>query len=236
MSHDEVVDRDGLLEFLHGRHRWVLSTTRSDGRPQMSLVTGGTSADGRLVISTYPERAKARNARRDPRVSVAVLGDEFNSAWVQVDGTAEVLDMPEAADAFVEYYRSISGEHPDWDEYVAGDGRTGQVPHRDHPDALEPGQHRRLPAVPVRVGHVRVGRVRMVRRPASALRAGRATGGRSPARDGRGSGGPAPAPAERGWIVHDQVMRHPLPTGSNSHAPSTLTASGFNGPSTSVSS
>jgi PPOX class probable F420-dependent enzyme len=126
MSHDEVVDRAGLTDFLRGRHRWVLSTTRADLRPQMSLVTGGTRGDGSLVISTYPERAKARNARRDPRVSVAVLGEEFNSAWVQVDGNAEVLDMPDAADAFVEYYRAISGEHPDWEEYVRAMAEQGK--------------------------------------------------------------------------------------------------------------
>jgi PPOX class probable F420-dependent enzyme len=117
MSSDVEVDREGLAEFVAGKHRWVLATTRSDGRPQMSLVSGGMTADGRLAISTYPERVKARNARRDPLVSVAVMGSEFDGAWVQIDGTAEVLDMPEAADAFVEYYRSISGEHPDWDEY-----------------------------------------------------------------------------------------------------------------------
>ena len=83
----------------------------------MSLVTGGMIADGRLAISTYPERVKAKNARRNPHVSVAVMGEEFDDAWVQIDGEAEVLDLPEAGDAFVEYYRSISGEHPDWDEY-----------------------------------------------------------------------------------------------------------------------
>ncbi len=112
-----TVDRAGLAEFLADHHRWVLATTRTDGRPQLSLVTGGTTPDGELVISTYPERAKARNVRRDPAVSVAVMGDEFNDAWVQIDGDARVLDLPEAGDAFVEYYRSISGEHPDWDEY-----------------------------------------------------------------------------------------------------------------------
>ena len=115
---DVALDRDDLARHLRGRHRWVLATTRGDGRPQMSLVTGGMTGDGRLAISTYPERAKARNARRDPRVSVAVMGEEFNDAWVQIDGDAEVLDLPEAHDAFVEYYRCISGEHPDWDEYV----------------------------------------------------------------------------------------------------------------------
>ncbi len=112
-----VVDADGLAEFLAGKHHWVLSTTRRDGRPQMSLVTGGMMADGRLAISTYPERVKARNARRNPLVSVAVMGDEFNAAWVQIDGTAEVIDMPEASDVLVEYYRCISGEHPEWEEY-----------------------------------------------------------------------------------------------------------------------
>ena len=114
---DDELERADLAEHLAGRHRWVLATTRSDGRPQMSLVSGGMIADGRLAIATYPQRAKAKNARRNTHVSVAVMGEEFDDAWVQIDGDAEVLDMPEAADAFVEYFRSISGEHPDWDEY-----------------------------------------------------------------------------------------------------------------------
>jgi len=71
------------------------------------------------VISTYPERAKTANARRTPAVSVVVLSDDFGGAWVQVDGTAEVLDLPEALEPLVEYFRCISGEHPDWDEYRA---------------------------------------------------------------------------------------------------------------------
>ncbi|WP_286928706.1 MULTISPECIES: PPOX class F420-dependent oxidoreductase [Aeromicrobium] len=111
------VDLDELLEFVRPRHRFILITHRADGRPQASPVTGGVDDAGRLVVSTYPERAKTRNARRDERVSVVVLSDEWNDAWVQVDGTAEVLDVPEALDAFVEYFRNISGEHPDWDEY-----------------------------------------------------------------------------------------------------------------------
>ncbi|TDD66640.1 PPOX class F420-dependent oxidoreductase [Actinomadura darangshiensis] len=111
------VDRSELLEFLRPRHHAVLSTVRSDGRPQMSPVTCGVDDGGRIVISTYPERAKARNARRDARVSVCVLSDEFNGPYVQADGTAEVIDMPDAADALVGYYRCIAGEHPDWDEY-----------------------------------------------------------------------------------------------------------------------
>ncbi len=116
-SSNVEVDRDGLAAFLADKHQWVLATTRADGRPQMSLVSGGMTADGLLAISTYPSRAKAKNARRDPAVSVVALGSAFNDEWVQIDGQARVLDMPEAAEAFVEYYRCISGEHPDWDEY-----------------------------------------------------------------------------------------------------------------------
>ena len=112
-----TVDRDRLLEFLRPRHRALLMTTRRDGRPQASPNTCGVDTGGRIVISTYPERAKTRNARRDPRVSVCVLSDDFGGPWVQVDGTAEVLDLPEALEPLVEYFRCISGEHPDWDEY-----------------------------------------------------------------------------------------------------------------------
>jgi PPOX class probable F420-dependent enzyme len=117
MSSDTVVDRAGLDQFVAGRHRWVLSTTRADGRPQMSLVTGGVIPSGHLAIATYPERVKARNARRNPLVSVGVMGDQFNDAWVQIDGTARVIDMPAATEPLVEYFRAISGEHSDWDDY-----------------------------------------------------------------------------------------------------------------------
>jgi PPOX class probable F420-dependent enzyme len=111
------VGRDELLEFLRPRHHAILMTTRTDGRPQASPNTCGVDTEGRIVISTYPERAKAANARRDPRVSVCVLSDDFGGPWVQVDGVAEVLDLPEALEPLVEYFRVISGEHPDWDEY-----------------------------------------------------------------------------------------------------------------------
>jgi PPOX class probable F420-dependent enzyme len=117
MSANTTVDADGLAEFVTDRHRWVLATTRSDGRPQMSLVTGGMIPSGQLAIATYPERVKARNVRRNPSVSVGVMGEKFNDSWMQIDGVAEVIDMPAAGEALVEYFRSISGEHSDWDEY-----------------------------------------------------------------------------------------------------------------------
>ena len=112
-----AVDREGMLEFIRPRHRMLVATTRADGRPQMSPVTGGLDAEGRIVISTYPGRAKTRNAERRPSTSVLVLSDEWDDAWIQVDGDAEVLHMPEAAEGLVDYFRGISGEHPDWQEY-----------------------------------------------------------------------------------------------------------------------
>ncbi len=115
-----TVSREALLDFARPRHHIVLTTTRRDGTPQLSPVTGGVDDEGRFVVSSYPERAKSRNARRHPEVSVLVLSDDFGGAWVQVDGRCEVLDVtqsPAALDAFVDYYRCIAGEHPDWDEY-----------------------------------------------------------------------------------------------------------------------
>ena len=111
------VELDALLDFVRPRHNLVLIARKADGSAQASPVTGGVDALGRVVISTYPDRAKVHNLRRDPRCSVLVLSDDFGGAWVQLDGAAEVIDVPESVEPLVEYYRSISGEHPDWTEY-----------------------------------------------------------------------------------------------------------------------
>ena len=95
----------------------VLTTFRADGAPQSSPVTGGVDADGRLVIASYPQRAKSVNIRRNPKASVMVLSDEFGGAYVQLDGDAEVIVVPEATELLVDYYRVIAGEHPDWQDY-----------------------------------------------------------------------------------------------------------------------
>ena len=113
------VERAQLLDFLRTRHNGVLVTTRRDGSPQLSPVTYGVDAEGRVVVSTYPERAKVANLRRNPTASLMSVGADFGDAWVQVDGTAEVIDLPEAVEPLVDYFRAISGEHPDWDEYRA---------------------------------------------------------------------------------------------------------------------
>jgi PPOX class probable F420-dependent enzyme len=111
------VEREELLEFLRPRHKVVLLTTRSDGSVQGSPVTAGVDAEGLIVVSTYPERAKARNVARTGTASVVVLSDEWNGPWVQVDGEAELITLPEAVEPLVDYFRAISGEHPDWEEY-----------------------------------------------------------------------------------------------------------------------
>ncbi|MGA9748197.1 MAG: PPOX class F420-dependent oxidoreductase [Nocardioides sp.] len=113
------VDREQLLDFARTRHQLTLVTTRRNGRPQMSPVSGGVDDSGRIVIATYPDRAKAVNLRREPAVSVLVHSDAWDGPYVQVDGTAEVLDMPsqDAEDGLVEYFRCIAGEHSDWEEY-----------------------------------------------------------------------------------------------------------------------
>ncbi|MFC9427224.1 PPOX class F420-dependent oxidoreductase [Streptomyces sp. NPDC056987] len=133
-----TVDLAGLLEFVRPRHRAILLTTRADGRPQGSPLSCGVDDSGRIVVSTYPERAKTRNAKRDERVSVIVLSDDWNGPWVQVDGTAEVIDCPESVEPLVEYYRNIAGEHPDWDEYRAAMVKQGKSIIRVTPERWGP--------------------------------------------------------------------------------------------------
>lgn len=121
------VAQDELLDFIRARHRGILATTRLDGRPQLSPVTMGVDDEARIVVSTYPERVKTRNARRSALGSMCVLSDEFNGEWVQVDGGIEVVEQPQAIEALVDYYRCISGEHPDWGEYRQAMVRQGKV-------------------------------------------------------------------------------------------------------------
>lgn len=113
------VSREQILEFARPRHRALLITYRADGGAQVSPVSCGVDPAGRVLVSTYPQRAKAVNVRRAGRAGVCVMSDDWDGPWAQLDGAAEVLDLPGAAEDFVTYYRSISGEHPDWDEFRA---------------------------------------------------------------------------------------------------------------------
>ncbi|MCK2142443.1 PPOX class F420-dependent oxidoreductase [Streptomyces albidoflavus] len=132
------VGRAELLDFVRPRHRALLLTARADGSPQASPLTCGVDGEGRIVVSTYPERAKTRNAQRNPKVSVVVLSDEWNGPWVQIDGTAEVIDAPDSVEPLVEYFRVISGEHPDWDEYRAAMLKQGKSLIRITPERWGP--------------------------------------------------------------------------------------------------
>ncbi|TWE10207.1 PPOX class F420-dependent oxidoreductase [Rudaeicoccus suwonensis] len=113
----DTVDRAALDEFVRTRHRATLVTRKRSGGLQLSLVTCGLGPDGRILISTYPQRAKVANIRHDARVSLLIQSDGWDDAYVQLDGAAKIIDMPEATEPLVDYFRCISGEHSDWDEY-----------------------------------------------------------------------------------------------------------------------
>ncbi|MGQ0804069.1 MAG: PPOX class F420-dependent oxidoreductase [Actinomycetota bacterium] len=113
------MDLDKAREFIRGHHQAVMATRRKDGSPQLSPVTCGVDGDDKVVVSTRETAMKVKNLQRDPAVSLCVVSDGFYGDWVQVDGRATVVPLPEAMDGLVDYYRSISGEHPDWDDYRA---------------------------------------------------------------------------------------------------------------------
>jgi len=115
------------LTFLEQNHRAVLGTYRTSGNMQLSPIVVAARPDGRLDISSRETAFKVRNLRRDPRVSLCVLNDQFFGQWVQIDGTAEIVSLPEAMDGLVDYYRQLSGEHPDWDDYRAAMTRERRV-------------------------------------------------------------------------------------------------------------
>jgi PPOX class probable F420-dependent enzyme len=128
------------LEFAKSNHRAVLHTHRADGGPQLSPITVGWHPDGVLEISSRETAYKVRNLRRDPRALVCLLNDGFFGAWGFVEGTATLVSLPDAMDGLVEYYRRISGEHPDWDDYRAAMERDRRVLVRVTPERAGPSR------------------------------------------------------------------------------------------------
>lgn len=121
------MDVSAALDVVRNQHRAVLATTRSDGHPQLSPVAAAVLDDG-VVVSSRETAMKVLNLRRRPYASLCVFPDTFfGGTWVQVEGPAEVVSQPEALDLLVEYYRSVSGEHPDWDDYRAAMVREKRV-------------------------------------------------------------------------------------------------------------
>jgi len=126
------------LDFVTANHRGILLTHRSDGRPQMSPIVAGVDSEGHVVVSSRETAYKVRNLRRDPRASVCMFSDGFYGEWVQIDGVAGIISLPEAMDGLVDYYRGLSGEHPDWDEYRAAMREERRVLIRISPERAGP--------------------------------------------------------------------------------------------------
>lgn len=129
------------LAFAAEHHNGVLATTRADGRPQLTPVTVGSHPDGFIEISSRETAFKVRNIRRDPRVTLCVLSDGFLGQFVQVEGTATLVSLPEAMDGLVEYYRRVRGEHPDWEDYRAAMERDQRVLVRISVERAGPDRH-----------------------------------------------------------------------------------------------
>jgi PPOX class probable F420-dependent enzyme len=121
------MDLDEAREVIREQHRAVLATIRTDGTPQMSPVLVALDDEGRVLVSTRETALKVRNLRRDPRLWLCVLPDGFFGRWVQVEGRAEIVSLPDAMDGLVDYYRRVSGEHDDWDDYRAAMRRERRV-------------------------------------------------------------------------------------------------------------
>jgi PPOX class probable F420-dependent enzyme len=121
------MDLDRARDFIRENHRAVMMTLRANGDPQLSPVMCGIDSDGKVALSTREPSMKVKNLRRDPRISMCVLNDGFFGEWIQIDGTAEIVSLPEAMELLVAYYRSLAGEHPDWDEYRASMERERRV-------------------------------------------------------------------------------------------------------------
>jgi PPOX class probable F420-dependent enzyme len=115
------------LEFLRSNPRGVLATYRRDGQAQLSPVIAAVDAENRVVISTREGAIKARNLRRNPRAAFCVLSERFYGAWHTLEGEADILGLPEAMEPLVDYYRRVSGEHPDWQEYREAMARDHRV-------------------------------------------------------------------------------------------------------------
>ena len=121
------MELDRALDFVREHHHAVMLTRRRDGSPQMSPIACNVDAEGRIVVSTRETAMKTTHLRRDPHVVLCVLSDGFFGDWIQVEGVAEIVSLPEAMEPLVDYYRTTSGEHPDWDDYRAAMVRDQRV-------------------------------------------------------------------------------------------------------------
>lgn len=104
--------------FLQQNHRACIAVRQKDGWPQMTLVTPAIDAQGRVIITSRGTTYKVKHIRRDPRVSLLVFGEQYSgSKFVQLHGTAELIELPQAMDILIDWYKQVRGEHKSWDEY-----------------------------------------------------------------------------------------------------------------------
>jgi PPOX class probable F420-dependent enzyme len=130
------------LDFLRANHKSVLITFKKDGAIQPSPVNHGVDGSGRVVISSREPAFKVRHLRRDPRATLCAFTDNFYGPWVSIDGTVEIVSLPEAMEPLVDLYRQIQGEHPDWDDYRAAMVRDKRLIIAITPTSAGPDQHR----------------------------------------------------------------------------------------------
>jgi PPOX class probable F420-dependent enzyme len=130
------------LDFLRANHKSVLITFKPDGAIQPSPVVHGVDGSGRVVISSREPAFKVRNLRRDPRATLCAFTDNFYGPWVSIDGTVEIVSLPDALEPLVDLYRQIQGEHPDWDDYRAAMVRDRRLIIAITPTSAGPDQHR----------------------------------------------------------------------------------------------
>ena len=121
------MDLDAARDFIRENHRGVLATKRSSGGVQQSPVLANVDAEGRVIISSRETAIKVKNLRRDPWAQLCALNDRFFGAWLYVEGTAEVVSLPEAMDPLIDYYKRFPDENPDWDDYRARMEREQRV-------------------------------------------------------------------------------------------------------------
>ena len=121
------MDVPEALDFVRSNHHGIMATTRADGRVAMSPIACTVDGGGRVVVSTRETAMKVKHLQRDPHVAICVISAGFFGEWVQVEGNAEIVHLPEAMDGLIDYYRNISGEHPDWADYRAAMERERRV-------------------------------------------------------------------------------------------------------------
>ncbi|NHD18866.1 MULTISPECIES: PPOX class F420-dependent oxidoreductase [Actinopolyspora] len=132
------MDPDQARSIVREQHHAVLATSRSDGTPQQSPVLATVDSEGRIVVSTTANTAKVANLTRDDRAWLCVLPDQFFGRWVQIEGRTEIVRLPEAMPLLEEYYRSVSGEHEDWEQYRAAMRAENRVLLRIEPTRAGP--------------------------------------------------------------------------------------------------